>query len=186
MFFSFFHSVGENSGKASKSVAKHIPGQVGIESLRAASGGAMSEVAKARIVSRDYKFKWNKWMANIWLIDIFWQCLKCVRGEYTKCVCVCVFFFLPAVCWCHYLWILICSKALQERGEKVSELEQKTAEMMAHAENFAQASHQLMNKYKDKKWYQFWGQSASAWILMTLLKLWFGNNKVQIMKIGLL
>lgn len=85
---------GENSGKASKSVAKHIPGQVGIESLRAASGGAMSEVAKARI-------------------------------------------------------------ALQERGEKVSELEQKTAEMMAHAENFAQASHQLMNKYKDKKWYQF-------------------------------
>lgn len=85
---------GENSGKASKSVAKHIPGQVGIESLRAASGGAMSEVAKARI-------------------------------------------------------------ALQERGEKVSELEQQTAAMMAHAENFAQASHQLMNKYKDKKWYQF-------------------------------
>ncbi|XP_071820052.1 syntaxin-binding protein 5-like isoform X3 [Apostichopus japonicus] len=85
---------GENSGKASKSVAKHIPGQIGIDSLRAASGGAMSEVAKARI-------------------------------------------------------------ALQERGEKVSELEQQTAAMMEHAENFAQASHQLMNKYKDKKWYQF-------------------------------
>ncbi|XP_022100438.1 syntaxin-binding protein 5-like [Acanthaster planci] len=45
--------------------------------------------------------------------------------------------------------------ALHERGEKLSELEERTAQMMASAENFSQASHQLMQKYKDKKWYQF-------------------------------
>ena len=47
-------------------------------------------------------------------------------------------------------------QALHERGEKLSELEERTAQMMANAENFSQASHQLMQKYKDKKWYQFW------------------------------
>ncbi|XP_033635112.1 syntaxin-binding protein 5-like isoform X1 [Asterias rubens] len=45
--------------------------------------------------------------------------------------------------------------ALHERGEKLSELEERTAQMMANAENFSTGSHQLMQKYKDKKWYQF-------------------------------
>ena len=47
-------------------------------------------------------------------------------------------------------------QALHERGEKLSELEERTAQMMANAENFSTGSHQLMQKYKDKKWYQFW------------------------------
>ncbi|XP_070569216.1 syntaxin-binding protein 5-like isoform X4 [Ptychodera flava] len=85
---------GESSGKASKSVAKHIPGTGGLEGVKAASGGVAGELAKARI-------------------------------------------------------------ALNERGEKLSELDERTAQMMANAENFSQAAHQIMQKYKDKKWYQF-------------------------------
>ncbi|XP_077977362.1 syntaxin-binding protein 5-like isoform X2 [Glandiceps talaboti] len=85
---------GESSGKASKSVAKHIPGTGGLEGVKAASGGVAGELARARI-------------------------------------------------------------ALNERGEKLSELEERTAQMMANADNFSQAAHQIMQKYKDKKWYQF-------------------------------
>lgn len=42
-----------------------------------------------------------------------------------------------------------------ERGEKLGDLDDKTAQMMAQAESFAHASHAMMQKYKDKKWYQF-------------------------------
>ena len=48
------------------------------------------------------------------------------------------------------------NQALYERGQKLSELEERTAQMMANAENFQQAASQIMQKYKDKKWYQFW------------------------------
>ena len=41
-----------------------------------------------------------------------------------------------------------------ERGEKLGQLEDKTAKMAADAENFSSAAHQLMLRYKDKKWYQ--------------------------------
>ncbi|CAL1675644.1 unnamed protein product [Lasius platythorax] len=41
-----------------------------------------------------------------------------------------------------------------ERGEKLSQLEDRTARMMSEAENFSQGAHGLMLKYKDKKWYQ--------------------------------
>jgi syntaxin-binding protein 5 len=41
-----------------------------------------------------------------------------------------------------------------ERGEKIGKLEDRTAQMMSDAENFSSAAHQLMLKYKDKKWYQ--------------------------------
>ena len=43
--------VGEASGKPSRSVAKHIPGTGGLEGVKASAGGAMGEIAKARIVS---------------------------------------------------------------------------------------------------------------------------------------
>ncbi|XP_071492049.1 syntaxin-binding protein 5-like [Diadema antillarum] len=85
---------GETAGKPSKSVARHIPGTGGLENVRAQAGGAMGEVAKARI-------------------------------------------------------------ALYERGQKLSEVEERTAQMMANAENFQQAAKEMMQKYKDKKWYQF-------------------------------
>ncbi|KAL3882515.1 hypothetical protein ACJMK2_028851 [Sinanodonta woodiana] len=46
-------------------------------------------------------------------------------------------------------------QALSERGEKLSGVEERTAQMASEAESYAHASHQLMLKYKDKKWYQF-------------------------------
>lgn len=43
-----------------------------------------------------------------------------------------------------------------ERGEKLSQLEERTEKMMNEAENFQSSAHSLMLKYKDKKWYQIW------------------------------
>ena len=64
---------------------------------------------------------------------------------------------LPLCTWCSIDECLsVHLQALHERGEKLSELEERTAQMMANAENFSQAANQLMAKYKDKKWYQFW------------------------------
>ncbi|XP_014221040.1 syntaxin-binding protein 5 isoform X2 [Trichogramma pretiosum] len=41
-----------------------------------------------------------------------------------------------------------------ERGDKLSQLEERTGRMMNESENFASSAHSLMLKYKDKKWYQ--------------------------------
>ncbi|XP_076645950.1 syntaxin-binding protein tomosyn isoform X1 [Halictus rubicundus] len=41
-----------------------------------------------------------------------------------------------------------------ERGDKLSQLEERTARMMTEAEGFSTSAHGLMLKYKDKKWYQ--------------------------------
>lgn len=46
-------------------------------------------------------------------------------------------------------------EGLDERGEKLSEIEDKTLIMMNQAENYSQTAHQLAQKLKDKKWYQF-------------------------------
>ena len=43
-----------------------------------------------------------------------------------------------------------------ERGEKLGETEEATERMKLQAEVYAQSAHHLMNKYKNKKWYQFW------------------------------
>jgi len=45
-------------------------------------------------------------------------------------------------------------QAAIERGEKLGELEERTAQMRTEAEEYAKAAHQLKNKYRDKKWYQ--------------------------------
>ncbi|KAM4693433.1 syntaxin-binding protein 5 isoform 1-T1 [Discoglossus pictus] len=45
--------------------------------------------------------------------------------------------------------------ALDERGQKVSELEERTAAMLASADSFSKHAHEMKIKYKDKKWYQF-------------------------------
>ncbi|XP_007450584.1 PREDICTED: syntaxin-binding protein 5-like [Lipotes vexillifer] len=81
-------------GKASRSLAQHIPGPGGIEGMKGAAGGVMGELTRARI-------------------------------------------------------------ALDERGQRLGELEEKTAGMMTSAEAFSKHAHELMLKYKDKKWYQF-------------------------------
>lgn len=46
-------------------------------------------------------------------------------------------------------------EGLDERGEKLSEIEDKTLHMLNSSESYAQAAHQLAQKFKDKKWYQF-------------------------------
>ncbi|XP_061936658.1 syntaxin-binding protein 5 isoform X7 [Apis cerana] len=85
---------GESSGRASRTVAKHIPGpNAGAESLRERVTTATGEVNLAH-------------------------------------------------------------QMVLERGEKLSQLEDRTARMMSEAESFSQSAHGLMLKYKDKKWYQ--------------------------------
>ncbi|KAL4656611.1 syntaxin-binding protein 5-like isoform X1 [Arapaima gigas] len=82
------------AGKASRSLAQHIPGQGSIEGMRASAGGAMGDLARARL-------------------------------------------------------------AAEERGQRLGELEERTALMMSSAEMFSKHAHEVMLKYKDKKWYQF-------------------------------
>nr|XP_015219342.1 PREDICTED: syntaxin-binding protein 5-like isoform X12 [Lepisosteus oculatus] len=82
------------AGKASRSLAQHIPGPGGMEGMKAAAGGVVGDLARARI-------------------------------------------------------------ALDERGQRLGELEDRTAGMMASAESFSKHAHELMLKCKDKKWYQF-------------------------------
>ncbi|KAL6485265.1 hypothetical protein MHYP_G00073100 [Metynnis hypsauchen] len=82
------------AGKASRSLAQHIPGQGSVEGVRAAAGGVVGDLARARI-------------------------------------------------------------ALDERGQRLGELEERTALMMSSAETFSKHAHELMLKCKDKKWYQF-------------------------------
>ena len=44
------HSVGESSsGKASRSLAQHIPGPGGIEGVKGAASGVVGELARARL-----------------------------------------------------------------------------------------------------------------------------------------
>uniref|UniRef100_G3TTS2 Syntaxin-binding protein 5-like n=1 Tax=Loxodonta africana TaxID=9785 RepID=G3TTS2_LOXAF len=83
-----------SAGRASRSLAQHIPGPGGIEGVKGAAGGVLGELTRARI-------------------------------------------------------------ALDERGQRLGELEEKTAGMMTSAEAFSKHAHELMLKYKDKKWYQF-------------------------------
>ncbi|CAI5770249.1 syntaxin-binding protein 5 isoform X4 [Podarcis lilfordi] len=82
------------AGKASRSLAQHIPGPGGIEGVKGAASGIVCELARARI-------------------------------------------------------------ALDERGQKLGELEERTAAMMASADSFSKHAHDMMLKCKDKKWYQF-------------------------------
>ncbi|XP_011500953.1 PREDICTED: syntaxin-binding protein 5 [Ceratosolen solmsi marchali] len=50
--------------------------------------------------------------------------------------------------------VIVAHQMIVERGEKLSQLEDRTARMMNESENFASSAHTLMLKYKDKKWYQ--------------------------------
>lgn len=75
--------VGEaTAGKASRSLAQHIPGSGGVEGVKGAAGSAIGELARARI-------------------------------------------------------------ALDERGQKLGELDDKTARMMASAEAFSKHAHEV-------------------------------------------
>lgn len=81
LYFSF--AVGEaTAGKASRSLAQHIPGSGGIEGVRGAAGGVIGDLTRARI-------------------------------------------------------------ALDERGQKLGELDERTASMMASAEAFSKHAHEV-------------------------------------------
>lgn len=41
-----------------------------------------------------------------------------------------------------------------ERGQRLNELEDRTEQMANEAKQYANTSHNLMNMYKNKKWYQ--------------------------------
>lgn len=85
---------GESSGRASRSIAKHIPGSAAnLEGLKQSSASAAGAISQAHMMA-------------------------------------------------------------VERGEKLSQLEERTQRMMNEAENFSSSAHGLMLKYKDKKWYQ--------------------------------
>lgn len=80
------NSVGEvAAGKASRSLAQHIPGPGGIEGMKGAASGVVGELARARI-------------------------------------------------------------ALDERGQKLGELEERTAAMMASADSFSKHAHEVGKK----------------------------------------
>lgn len=49
----------------------------------------------------------------------------------------------------------VAREGLDERGEKLGEIEDRTLAMMNQSESYAQSAHQLAQKYKEKKWYQF-------------------------------
>ena len=83
--------VGENSGKASKGLAKYTGG---IGQVQERAGLATSEIGRAKL-------------------------------------------------------------AALERGEKLGVLDDKTEQMKMESETYAKHAHELMLKYKDKKWYQF-------------------------------
>ncbi|XP_076666460.1 syntaxin-binding protein tomosyn isoform X10 [Andrena cerasifolii] len=85
---------GESSGRASRTVAKHIPGPT-----------ATTEPIRERVTT--------------------------ACGE-----------------------VNMAHQMVLERGDKLSQLEDRTARMMSEAEGFSQSAHGLMVKYKDKKWYQ--------------------------------
>ncbi|RUS70838.1 hypothetical protein EGW08_021397, partial [Elysia chlorotica] len=85
---------GEASGKASKGLAKHIPGSGNLQNLKEQASASGSEFTRTRLL-------------------------------------------------------------LSERGEKLGDLEDRSAQMMNSAEQFASAAQSMVLKYKDKKWYQF-------------------------------
>lgn len=79
--------VGESvAGKASRSLAQHIPGTGGIEGVKGAASGVAGELARARI-------------------------------------------------------------ALDERGQKLSELEERTAAMLYSADNFSKHAHEVRSAH---------------------------------------
>lgn len=41
-----------------------------------------------------------------------------------------------------------------ERGDKLGQLDERAERMASQASEFSSSAHQLMLKYKDKKWYQ--------------------------------
>ncbi|XP_037822886.1 syntaxin-binding protein 5 isoform X3 [Lucilia sericata] len=83
---------GEQSGKANRSIAKHIPGPT-LDQLNQRASTAASEISRAHLLA-------------------------------------------------------------MERGEKLNLLEERAERMANQAQDFSGTAHNLMLKYKDKKWYQ--------------------------------
>ena len=97
--------VGESaSGKASRSLAQHIPGPGGIEGVKGAASGVVGELARARL-------------------------------------------------------------ALDERGQKLGELEEKTAAMLYSADSFSKHAHEVSLLHVKLILSQVSASFASNWLL---------------------
>jgi hypothetical protein len=59
------------------------------------------------------------------------------------CIAFCVFYYYP-----YYV------QAILERGEKLSEIEDRTANMSEGSKQYANHASALVDKMKNKKWYQ--------------------------------
>lgn len=92
LYIKLIFAVGEQSGKAIRSVARHIPGP-NMDQLGQRASTAASEISRAHQLA-------------------------------------------------------------MERGEKLNLLEERAERMANTAQDFSGTAHQLMLKYKDKKWYQ--------------------------------
>lgn len=102
-FLSSLISVGEiASGKASRSLAQHIPGPGGIEGMKGAASGVVGDLARARI-------------------------------------------------------------ALDERGQKLGELEERTAAMMASADSFSKHAHEVTENWTAAHTSAYITQSPTQW-----------------------
>jgi len=86
-------AVGESSGKASRSIARHIPGPSTLDPSRMAAGSAAAAVSNTMLL-------------------------------------------------------------LNERGEKLSQVEDRTEMMAESARQYGDGASSLLDKYKNKKWYQ--------------------------------
>ncbi|MBN3298283.1 STB5L protein, partial [Amia calva] len=97
------------AGKASRSLAQHIPGPGGMEGMKAAAGGVVGDLARARI-------------------------------------------------------------ALEERGQKLGDLEDRTAAMMANAESFSKHAHEV--EYTTVFWFFLHFKNYIRILLMLLQVAW--------------
>lgn len=95
--------VGENSGKAAKHVAKHIPGA--LAEMNQQVNRSTNEISNA-----------------------------------------------------HRLMV--------ERGQKLGQLEDSAERMANEAQAFSSGAHELMLKYKEKKWYQLWSVQTRTLVIV--------------------
>ncbi|KAG8223281.1 hypothetical protein J437_LFUL001558, partial [Ladona fulva] len=121
---------GEASGRASRSVARHIPGPAAATAANPASSTppSSSAVGASSSLGGGNPSSPNTTPSQIEALNAR---AGSVSGEVWRA-----------------------HQAVVERGEKLGLLEERSQRMMSEAENFSHSAHQVMLKYKDKKWYQ--------------------------------
>lgn len=120
---------GEASGRASRSVARYLPGQ-GAASVSGANPSSSTPLSSSGASS---SIGGNPSSPSTQPTQI--EALNARAGSVSA-------------------EVMRAHQAVVERGEKLGLLEERSQRMMSEAENFSHSAHQVMLKYKDKKWYQ--------------------------------